>query len=56
MTLAVANTVQVYRIMKAQKGGAASFSDTGVEFPRVSLKHAAAAGCLVRFSMWWGWG
>ena len=49
MTLAVANTIQVYRITKAQKGSPASFSDTGVEFPRVSLMlslvHAESDAC-----------
>jgi hypothetical protein len=47
VTLAVTNTIQVYRIVKAQKGGGAvaSFSDTGVEFPRVSCcRFSCAAG------------
>lgn len=46
MTLAVKNTVQVYRIIKAQRGGAASFSDTGVEFPRVSQTDAYVHQCF----------
>ena len=36
VTLAMANTIQVYRIVKPQKGGTVSLTDTGVEFPKVS--------------------
>ena len=35
VTLAVSNTIRVYRITKAPKGGTVSLVDAGVEFPKV---------------------
>ena len=34
-TMSVANTINVYRITKAQKGGVVKLVDTPVEFPKV---------------------
>ena len=37
VTLAVTNTIMVYRITKAPKGGTVTLVETGVEFPKVNF-------------------
>ena len=55
-TMSVANTINVYRIIKAQKGGVAKLSDTPVEFPKVCGSSVVVLNNKIRGSWVWGGG